>query len=74
MSHKLTGKSVDEAKELIRLLAKSQLEMEAEHYDTLRTIMRHVKQAFPDEPGIKYPTLAQWLKNERLQLILEKLK
>jgi hypothetical protein len=74
MSHKLEGKSVEKAKELIQMLARAQITMEVGHWDTLRTIMRYVKEEYPDEKPINYSTLAQWLRADRTSFVMEDLK
>lgn len=63
MSHKLEGLSAKKAHELIKKLAKYQIEMERGHFDTLRAILRYTKEKYSDE--IKYPTGQAWLNLER---------
>ena len=65
MSHKLEGQSVTKAHELIKQLAKHQVEMEKGHFDTLRTVLKYVKTKYPTEPSIKYPTAQAWLNLKR---------
>lgn len=74
MSKRLTGDKADLTLELIQKLAEAQLKMEAGHFDTARTIMRYVDEKFPNEPPMKYPTIASRLRNVRTEIQLGKLK